>query len=83
VSAFGLLEQFSGTLVHDHWSAYDRHTGAHGLCNVHHVRELIGLEEAFPNQGWASRMIEFLCARPRQRPTRHAPRASPHGPRAS
>ena len=61
LSAFGLLEQFSGTLVHDHWSAYDRHTGAHGFCNAHHLRELIGLEEAFPNQGWASRMIDFLC----------------------
>jgi transposase len=61
LSAFGLLEQFSGTLVHDHWSAYDRHTGAHGFCNAHHLRELIGLEEAFPNQGWAARMIDFLC----------------------
>jgi len=60
LSAFGLLEQFSGTLVHDHWSAYDRHTGAHGFCNAHHLRELIGLEEAFPNQDWASRMIDFL-----------------------
>ena len=42
LSAFGLLEQFSGTLVHDHWSAYARRTGAHGFCNAHHRRALIG-----------------------------------------
>lgn len=53
LSAFGLLEQFCGTLVHDRWSAYDRHTGADGFCNAHHPRELIGLEEAFHNPGWA------------------------------
>jgi transposase len=60
LSAFGLLERFSGTLGHDHWRAYDQHTGYHGFCNAHHLRELIGIEEAFPDQAWASRMIDFL-----------------------
>ena len=61
LDAFGLLGQFAGTLIHDHWSAYDRYTGRHGFCNAHHLRELIGIEEAFANQDWASRMIDFLC----------------------
>jgi len=41
LSAFGLLKQFCGALAHDRWSAYDRHTDAHGFCNSHHLSELI------------------------------------------
>lgn len=61
LEAFGLLADFTGILVHDHWSAYNQHDGLHAFCNAHHLRELIGLVEAYPDQGWAERMIALLC----------------------
>jgi len=62
LDAFGLLEWFTGTLVHDHWSAYARYLCAHAFCNAHHLRELIALAETIPSQQrWAEDMIALLC----------------------
>ncbi len=41
MKAAGILNQRTGTLVHDHLKAYSRiHAGAHALCNAQHLREL-------------------------------------------
>ena len=62
LGAFGLLELFTGILVHDHWSAYERYLCLHSFCNAHHLRELIALAETIPSQRrWAEDMIALLC----------------------
>lgn len=58
---FGLLAGFLGTLIHDGWKAYRDLACQHGLCNAHHLRELIYLFEEL-NQPWAGRMIDLLVA---------------------
>ena len=37
----GILSGFLGTLIHDGWKPYRKLLCEHGLCNAHHVRELI------------------------------------------
>ena len=61
LAAFGLLEHFTGVLVHDHWSAYRQFACAHACCNAHHLRELIAITETSPHQTWAAQMIALLC----------------------
>jgi len=61
MDAFGLLGQFFGVLVHDHWSAYERYTCLHAFCNAHHLRELTAIAEMIPSQTWAGDMIALLC----------------------
>lgn len=62
LDAFGLLDWFTGVLVHDHWSAYERYDCLHAFCNAHHLRELTALAETIPSQkGWAEDMIALLC----------------------
>jgi transposase len=61
LEAFGLLAQFLGVLVHDHWSAYARYDCLHAFCNAHHLRELIAIAETIPSQTWAGDMIALLC----------------------
>lgn len=39
----GVLPDFNGVAVHDGWAPYRNYQGCqHGLCNVHHLRELQG-----------------------------------------
>ena len=47
--------------VHDGWASYRDCDCAHALCNAHHLRELIYLEEN-AGQPWTRKMIDFLCA---------------------
>jgi len=55
----GLLPNYTGIVVHDHLKAYLRYTGfEHGLCNAHHLRELVFLLER--GQAWAGEMIRLL-----------------------
>ena len=56
-----ILPGFKGVAVHDGWAAYRDYDCAHALCNAHHLRELIYLEET-TQQPWTRTMIDFLCA---------------------
>ena len=55
----GVLSQFAGQLVHDHWKPYFLYLCKHVLCNAHHLREL---ERAFEqdDQKWALKMRRLL-----------------------
>jgi transposase len=60
----GVLPQFGGIAVHDGFKPYRDYTNVtHALCNVHHLRELLGIIEQHPGdpqQEWAVRMDTFL-----------------------
>jgi transposase len=58
--AIGILPRFTGVSVHDGWKPYRRYTQCrHALCNIHHLRELTFLEEAY-QQTWAKDLKETL-----------------------
>ncbi len=59
MDAMGILPHFKGRLIHDHLKAYFLYLCKHGLCNVHHLRELV-FQEEHHEQKWARRMIDFL-----------------------
>ena len=59
LDAIGMLADFQGVSVHDGWRSYWQYLCQHGLCNVHHLRELTFLEEE-RQQAWASEMKELL-----------------------
>lgn len=60
----GVLPHFTGIAVHDGFKPYRRYTQAqHALCNVHHLRELLGVIEQHPDdpqQSWAVHMDRLL-----------------------
>jgi transposase len=56
-----ILPQFKGRAVHDHWQSYYRYDCEHGLCNAHHLRELIHAEEEH-QQSWAGKLKQCLLA---------------------
>ena len=55
----GILKNFLGTAVHDGWKSYFQYLCKHGLCNVHHLRELKGVFEQ-TGQTWLSEMTSVL-----------------------
>ena len=55
----GILSNFKGRAIHDFWKPYFKYNCTHGLCNAHHLRELIFLTEQH-GQLWAKNMIECL-----------------------
>lgn len=58
--AIGILPTYRGVSVHDGWKPYQGYTQCrHALCNVHHLRELTYLEEAY-GQTWATAMKALL-----------------------
>jgi transposase len=59
LDAIGILKDFQGVSVHDGWRSYWRYASQHALCNVHHLRELIFLDEEL-QQEWAGQMKELL-----------------------
>ena len=61
----GILSGFKGVAVHDGWASYRDYECTHALCNAHHLRELIYLEET-TQQPWTRKMIDFLRAAKRE-----------------
>ena len=57
--AIGILPDFGGRAIHDFWKPYFGYGCAHGLCNAHHLRELIFVHEQY-QQDWANTMIDCL-----------------------
>jgi transposase len=55
MEAIGILPQFKGTAIHDHWNPYFQYAVKHGLCNAHHFRELIYHEEQYA-QKWCKEL---------------------------
>ena len=59
MDAMGILPDFDGTAVHDHFKPYLKYRCKHAACNTHHLRELVFLMEQ-DKQQWAEKMIELL-----------------------
>lgn len=59
LEAIGILPGFDGRAIHDFWKPYFGYDCAHGLCNAHHLRELIFVHEQH-QQNWAAEMIDCL-----------------------
>jgi transposase len=54
-----VLPGYAGRAIHDGLPAYFRLGGLHGLCNAHHLRELVFVKETL-KQHWAGTSIELL-----------------------
>jgi transposase len=55
----GILPNYTGTLIHDHWKPYFTYHCQHALCNAHHIRELTYAHEE-DQQAWAADMKSLL-----------------------
>lgn len=56
----GVLSEYHGILVHDHWKPYYKYENIiHALCNAHHLRELERVWEQ-DKQKWGKHMKNLL-----------------------
>jgi transposase len=55
-----MLQGYAGRAIHDAWQPYFDFDILHGLCNAHHLRELVFVKEEL-GQRWAGTLIELLC----------------------
>jgi transposase len=53
------ISRFGGRLVHDGWKSYLHYVCKHALCNAHHLRELIFIDEHL-KEPWALKMKKHL-----------------------
>lgn len=54
-----ILPNYEGVLVHDFWKSYHDFDCSHGLCNVHHLRDLTFCHE-IEKSDWAGRAKQLL-----------------------
>jgi transposase len=54
-----VLRRFRGRLVHDGWKTYLHYVCKHALCNAHHLRELVFIDEHL-KEPWALEMKKLL-----------------------
>jgi transposase len=60
MQAAGILPDFQGWAMHDHWSPYLTFEHCqHAFCNAHHLRELRFIIEQY-HQHWAQAMTQLL-----------------------
>ena len=63
IKSLGVLEEMTGVVIHDAWPAYwndgFEKVSGHGLCNAHHLRELLAVTE-LDGQRWSERMTNLL-----------------------
>ena len=59
IKDFGLLKQFNGILVHDHFIMYYNYGSGNAECNVHTLRYLKGVTD-FTEHKWAKKLSELL-----------------------
>lgn len=54
-----VISRFGGRLIHDGWKAYLHYVCQHALCNAHHLRELVFIDEHL-KELWALKMKKLL-----------------------
>jgi transposase len=59
MESMGVLAHYEGRLIHDFWKSYFEYECFHGLCNVHHLRDLTYCAE-IENSRWAAEMKQLL-----------------------
>lgn len=59
MDAINILPRFKGRVVHDDWPSYFQYDFLHALCNAHHLRVLLFLQERYP-QTWIEPLITLL-----------------------
>ena len=59
IKDFGLLKQFNGILVHDHFIMYYNYGSGNAECNVHALRYLKGVTD-FTEHKWAKKLSFLL-----------------------
>jgi transposase len=58
----GILPNFSGRLIHDHWKPYYTYQQCqHGLCNAHHLNELQWVIDNHEHYTWAKSMQDLVA----------------------
>jgi hypothetical protein len=61
VEEFGVLPDYTGTVVRDALTVYDSYPATHALCGAHLIRELTAFAEAHPGQVWPAQARSALA----------------------